>query len=91
MSNHPCWNIGASDSVLFGAVQTAIGEQYMCRDCADGAGQPLTPDTFHAITAQDICTTGCWFECDRCGLTVDDDVIMGIAPTYTLPQGETAR
>jgi hypothetical protein len=91
MSKHPCWNIGASDTVLFGAVQTAIGEQFMCRECAKGADQPLTPDTFHGITAHDIVDTGLWFKCDRCGDAVDEDILMGVEPIYTLPQTDAAR
>jgi hypothetical protein len=86
MSKHPCWNIGASERALFGAVDTAIGEQFMCWQCAEGAGQPLTHESFHVITAHDIVDTGLWFKCDRCGDAIDEDILLGVEPVYSLPQ-----
>jgi hypothetical protein len=91
MSKHPCWNIGDSERVLFGVVQTAIGAQFMCFACAEGANQPLTSESVHVITAHDIVDTGLWFFCDRCGDAVDEDILLGIEPTYTLPQTDAER
>jgi len=78
-------------TLLFGAIDTAIGEQFMCWHCAEGADQPLTPDTFHVITREDILETGLWFQCDRCGVCVDETVITKYESGRTMPERDVER
>jgi hypothetical protein len=76
---------------LFGAVDTAIGEQFMCWDCAKGADQPLTPETSHVITRENILETGLYFICERCGIGVDDSAILNFESGRTMPEPEVER
>lgn len=80
------WDVKDDHAILFGLVDTAIGQQFMCLDCCDD----LSPngDQFR-LTKGEIVEYGLEPMCDRCGLQFDRDYVCGIVPTYTLPQTET--
>ena len=71
--------------LLFGMVQTAIGEQFMCYHCAEGADQPLTPDG-QVITRRNILDDELEFQCERCGVHIGDQIIIKFESEYSAPE-----
>lgn len=77
------WDVKDDNAILFGLVDTVIGQQFMCLDCCDD----LSPngDQFR-LTKGEIVEHGLEPMCDRCGQQFDREYVCGIVPTYTLPQ-----